>query len=239
VQLYSEFAKSKSLGVTDTVLAHPFIALNFQHSENFIDIFYNRLKDVRDKQIMEFLELEQPWIYSLPPLTAILLQRCKTLEDIPTELIKIRDEFKDLRSSLTKYEENYAEAVTLKDKLELKREFENSIKLFMRKVTGGRKRIMKTIIDFSVGQSESVIRKDFIGPATAVLGKLVEYLYDRRLYPWMNSFLHMYDESLSIKPDLNLYKKIFGDVNLDYFNELEIFAENSNKLLNIHNTQKQ
>jgi len=239
VQLYSEFAQGKSLGFTDTVLMHPFITLTFQHSENFIDIFYKRLKEVRDKQVIELLDLEQPWIYGLPPLTTILLQRCRTLEDLPTELIKIRDEFKNLRDSLTKYQKSYEEAATIKDKLELKREFQNSIDLFMRKVTGGRRRIMKTIIDFAVDQSDSVIRQDFIGPAKDVLGKLVEYIYDRRLYPWMNSFLHMYDESISIKSDLNLYKKMFGDINLNYFSELELFAQNSSKLLTIHKTQAQ
>jgi hypothetical protein len=236
VQLYSEFARWKSLGFTDTVLVQPFVALNFQHSENFIDIFYKQLKEVRDKQITELLDLEQPWIYNLPPLTTILMQRCRTLEDLPIELIKLRGEFKNLRESLTKYQKSYEEAVTIKDKLDLKREFQNSIDLLMRKVTHGKRRIMKTIIDFAVDQSDSMIRKDFVGPTNTVLGKLVEYVYNRRLYPWVNSFLHMYDESISIESDLNLYKKIFGDVNLDHFSELKPFAQNSSKLLNIHKT---
>lgn len=236
VQLYSEFAKRKSLGFTDTVLVQPFVALDFQHSENFIDIFYKRLKEVRDKQITELLDLEEPWIYNLPPLTTILMQRCRTLEDLPTELVKLRDEFKNLRDSLTKYQKSYEEAVTIKDKLELKREFQNSVDLLMRKVTRGKRRIMKTIIDFTVDQSDSMIRKDFVGPAKTVLGKFVEYVHNRRLYPWVNSFLHMYDESISIELDLNLYKKVMGDVNLDHFSELQLFAQNSSKLLNIHKT---
>jgi hypothetical protein len=237
VQLYSEFARRKSLGFTDTVVVQPFVALNFQHSENFIDIFYKQLKEVRDKQITELLDLEQPWIYNLPPLTTILLQRCRTLEDLPTELINLRAEFKNLRESLTKYQKSYEEAATIKDKLELKREFQNSIDLLMQKVTRGKRRIMKTIIDFAVDQSDSMIRKDFVGPTKTALGKLVEYVYDRRLYPWVNSFLHMYDESISIESDLNLYKKIFGDVNLDNFGELKLFAQNSSKLLNVHRAQ--
>jgi len=236
VQLYSEFARRKSLDFSDTMLVQPFVALNFQHSENFIDIFYKQLKEVRDKQITELLDLEQPWIYNLPPLTAILLERCRTLEDLPTELIRLRGEFKNLRESLTKYQKSYEEAVTIKDKLELKREFQNSIDLLMRKVTRSKRRIMRTIIDFAVDQSDSMIRKDFIGPTTAVLGKLVEYVYDRKLYPWVNSFLHMYDASISIESDLNLYKDIFGDVNLDHFSELELFAQNSSRLLSVHKT---
>jgi len=238
VQFYSAFARRKSLGFTDNVLMQPFVAFNFQHSENFIDIFYRQLKETRDKQITELLDLEQPWIYSLPPLTTILLQRCRTLEDLPAELIKLRGEFKNLRESLTKYQKSYEEAVTIKGKLELKREFQNSIDRLMRKVTRGKRRIMKTIIDFAVDLSDSMIREDFVGPGKVILGKLVEYVYDRRLYPWVNSFLHMYDESISIKSDLNLYEKIFGDINLEHFSELELFAQNSNKLLNVQATKR-
>ena len=166
------------------------------------------MKEVRDKQITEFLDLEQPWIHNLPPLTTILLQRCRTLEDLPTELIKLRAEFENLRESLTKYQKSYEEAATIKDKLELKREFQNSVDLLMQKVTRGKKRIMKTIIDFAVDQSDSMIRKDFVGPTKTVLGKLVEYVYDRRIYPWVNSFLHMYDESISIESDLNYLNRV-------------------------------
>ena len=237
VQFYAEFARPKNLGFTDTILAQPFVALNFEHSQNFIDIFYKQLKEVRDKQITALLDLEQPWIYNLPPLTTILLQSCRKVEDLPTELIKLRGEFRNLRESLTKYQKSYEEAVTIKDKLELKREFQNSIDLFMKKVTRSKRRIMKTIVDFTVDQSDSIIRKDFVGPTKTVLGKLVEYIHERKLYPWLNSFLHMYDESISIESDLNLYKKIFGDVNLDNFDELKLFAQNSSRLLNVHKTQ--
>jgi len=231
VEVYTKFAKTKGLGFSDTSFMQPFVAFNFQQSENFINIFYNKLKEVRNAQIQQFLELQKPWIYCLPPLTAILLQRCTTLEDLPLELIKLRNEFKNLRESLTKYQEEYEDADTIKDKIEIKREFQNSVDLFMRKVRGGRKRIVKTIIDFTVHQSDSVIHQDFSGPIKATVGKLVEYIYNRRLYPWMNSFLHLYDRSLEIKSEVNIYERIFGKVNLDYLDEFELFAQNSNKLL--------
>ena len=234
VEVYSKYAKGKRLGFTDTLLMQPFVALNFQPSDNFVDIFYEKLRQVRNEQIRQFLDLQHAWIHRLPPLTAILLQRCKTLEDLPAALINLRGEFKNLRDSLSKYQKDYEEALTIKDKIELKRGFQDSIDLSMRKVTGGRRRIIKTIIDFTVNQSDSAIRQDFGGPVKSVLGKLVEYIHTRRMYPWMNSFLHLYDESIAIKSDVNLYEKIFGEVNLNHFGELELFAQRSYRLLGIH-----
>jgi len=234
VEIYARFAKKKNTGFSDTSFVQPFVAFNFQHSDSFVDIFYSKLKEVRNAQIRQFLELQHPWLYHLPPLTAILLQRCKTLEDLSSELIKLRNEFSNLRDSLTKYQKQYEEADTIREKIELQREFQNSIHLFMRKVTGGRKRIVKTILDFTFDQSDSVIRQDFSGPIKAIVGRVIDYVYHRRLYPWMNSFLDMYDRSLALQSDINIYEKMFGEINLDHLGELELFAKNSAKLLSIH-----
>jgi len=231
IEIYAKFAKRKRLGFNDTVFMQPFVALNFQPSDNFIDVFYRRLKNVRNKEIKQFLELQKSWVYRIPPLTAILLQRCKTLTDLPVEMLKLRKEFRDLRESLTKYQKMFDKTDTLKDKIQLKKEFENSVNLFMRKAERPRKRIIKTIIDFISQQSDSIINQDFGGPVKGIIGKLGEYISHKRLYPWTNSFLHLYDKSLEIRSDVNLYEKLFGPVNLDYINEFDLFAQNSQKLL--------
>lgn len=234
VETYAKFTKRRKLGFSDTLLVLPFVAFNFQHSQSFIEIFYDKLKQVRNSHIQQFLEIQQPWIYCLPPLTAILLQRCKTREDLPFELIKLRDEFKHLRQSLTKYQKEYEQTDTVREKIELRKEFQSSIDIFMRKITGGRKRIVKTIIDFTVDQSDSIVRQDFSGPIKSIVGKLVEYMYERKLYPWMNSFLDLYNRSLEIKADTNMYERLFGEVSLEHLNEFELFAKCSNRLLEIH-----
>jgi hypothetical protein len=234
VQPYAEFARLKGLSFSDTSLMQLFIAFNFQHSDTFIDIFYNRLKQVREEQIQEFLELQQPWLYCLPPLTSILLQRCKTLDDLPTQLLNLRSEFTGIRQSLTEYHKKYEEANTIKEKLEIKQDFQNSVDLFMRKIKGGKTRIIKTMIDFAVGQSDSIIQQDLSGPLKAVLGKLADYIYQRKLYPWVNSFLQLYEKSLDIQLDRDLYQKIFGEIDFDHYDEFQEFSQNSIRLLSIH-----
>lgn len=234
VEIYAEFAKRKGVAFSDTSLMQPFIAFNCQHSDNFIDIFYNKLKQVRDEQVRQFLGLQQPWLFCLPPLTSILLQRCRTLADLPTELLKLRTEFTELRQSLAKYHRRYEEANTVREKLEIKQEFQNSVDLFARKVKGHKTRIMKTIIDFTIGQSDSMIRRDFSGPVTTILGNLVDYIYHRKLYPWMNSFLQLYEKSLDIQQDKNLYEKVLGEINFDHYDEFQQFSQNSINLLGVH-----
>ena len=234
VQVYTEFAKRKGLAFSDTSLMQPFVALNFQHSDNFIDIFYNRLKQVRGEQIHQFLELQQPWLFCLPPLTSILLQRCRTVDDFTTALLNLRTEFTELRQSLTEYHRKYEEANTIKEKLEIKKEFQNSVDLFMRKVNGSKTRIIKTIIDFAIGQSDNVIRQDFSGPVKVILSKLADYIYQKKLYPWINSFLQLYEKSLDIQLDRNLYEKVFGEINFDHYDEFQQFSQNSTGLLGVH-----
>ncbi len=234
VQPYTDFAKRNNLGFSDTILMHPFVSLSYQPSVNFIEIFYRNLKDLRNEQIQEVLELQQPWTYHLPPLTSILLQRCKSRDDLPIELIKLRREFRFLRESLAKYQREFEEAQTIREKMDLKRDFQTSMDLFARKTRGRRKRIAKILMDFAIGQSDALIRKDFSGPISVIIGKFADYLYSKRICPWMNTFLDLYDRSLRIGPEATDYEKIFGKVNFNYSSEFQLFAQNSQKFLELH-----
>jgi len=231
VEIYSKFAKRTRIGFNDNVFMQPFIVLNFSPSKNFIDIFYNNLKHVRNQEIEQFLELQNPYIYLLPPLTAILLQRCKTLEDLPDELIKLREEFQHLRKALTEFQKRFEEASTIKEKIEVKKEFQESINLFVRKVRKPKKRIIKTIMDFTITQSQDLIKKDFSGPIRKIINALIEYIYYKKIYPWVSDFIYLYNKSLEIKLDWNIYEKIFGTIELDYLDEFKLFAKNTLKLL--------
>jgi len=170
----------------------------------------------------------------LPPLTSILLQRCKSRDDLPIELIKLRREFRFLRESLAKYQREFEEAQTIREKMDLKRDFQTSMDLFARKTRGRRKRIAKILMDFAIGQSDALIRKDFSGPISVIIGKFADYLYSKRICPWMNTFLDLYDRSLRIGPEATDYEKIFGKVNLNYLSEFQLFAQNSQKFLELH-----
>lgn len=233
VKIYATFARRRKLGLSDTILMHPFVALNSQPSESFVDVFYKRLKDTRSRLLQELSELQQPWRHSVPPLTSILLQRCRTRDDLPMELIKLRDEFKCLRQPLTEFQKEFEEAPTIREKLELKNDFQNSLDLFTRKAKMGRKRIVKVLIDFALDEADSVVRKDLTGPVSLLMRKVADYVYSRRLRPWVNSFLDLHNRSLEIGEEAEHYERILGGVSWAHLSEFELFARNSRRLLDL------
>ncbi len=231
VELYMNYARSNKLEFSDSVFMQPFIALNSRPKENFTNIFHEKLKKIRNQDIKDLFGLQDTWIYYLPPLTSILLDRCQKLDDIPDELVNLRKEFKNLRNDLTKFQMNFDKAGTIKDKIDLKKEFEESMDLFTNKVQRPKGRFIKTILDLSVEIPGSTVKKDFSGPINAITKKLAEYLYYRKIYPWVNSFADLYGKSLEIRDDKNLYENLFGEINFKNFKEFEIFARNSEKLI--------
>lgn len=231
VEIYSNYAKKNRLEFSDTAFMQPFIALNSEPSQNFINLFYKRLEKIRNEEIRSFLELQNTWIYQLPPLTAILLDRCQRLEDIPDELINLRKEFKDLRGELGKFENKFSDANTIMDKLEIRKEFEASMNIFSDKVKRPKGRFIKTVLDFVVDQPGNFVKKDFTGSVNAITKELAAYIYQKKIYPWVNSFADLYNKSLEIKENKGIYEHLFGEMSINYFKEFEIFAKSSEGLI--------
>lgn len=231
VEIYLNFSKAQGLEFSDNPFMQPFIALNSLPSQNFINIFYKNLKEIRNEELNHFFELQESWICYLPPLSAILLERCDKLEDIPYELVNLRKEFKNIRKSMQKFQIKFNDSKTIQDKYEIKKEFEESMNLFTQKVKNPKGRIIKTVLDFAVEQPGSAIKRDFTGPINLIVKKLAEYAYYKKIYPWVNSFADLYGESLQIREDKNLYEKLFGQIDFKSFKEFETFANNSNQLI--------
>lgn len=231
VEIYMDYAKNNKMEFSDSPFMQPFIALNSQPTENFTQIFYKRLKKIRNEEIKDFLGLQDSWIYHLPPLTSILLDRCQKFDDIPDELLNLRKEFKNLRKDLTNFQMKFDNADTIRDKIDLKREFKESMNLFTNKAKRPKGRFIKTILDFAIEIPGSAIKKDFSGSINSITKSLAEYIYQRRIYPWVNSFSDLYGKSLEIREEKDLYENFFGKMNLKNFNEFQIFAKNSEKLV--------
>ena len=218
VGIYLDFAKQKNYDFNDSPFMQPFVALQARPSELFSKIFYEELKDTRDKNIKEDLKITAPWILFLPPLTTILLQRCNRLEDLPIEMIKLRNEFQNIRESFSKFQKEFNQAKRLKEKLEMKKDFLHSIEIFRSKIKGPKRRIIKTLLDFTVEHSSNALASDYGGPIKSLAKKLAELIYHRKVYPWIYSFADLYEKSLDIEADSNLIENLFGEVN---FSNLE------------------
>lgn len=220
VGVYLDFAKQKNYDYNDSLFMQPFIALQAQQSDLLSTVFYEKLKNTRKYELKNILEINEPWVLFLPPLTSILLQRCNRIEELPIEMIKLRNEFQNIRESFSSFQKEFNEVKLIKEKIELKKDFLHSIELFRSKVTAPKKRFIKTVLDFTADHSAIAFKKDLSGPVKPIVKKIAEYIYEKKIYPWVCSFADLYEKSLDIDASLNLIEKLFGEVNLynlDYY----------------------
>lgn len=66
----------------------------------------------------------------IPPLVPILFSQCKTMADIPEKLLQLRHDFRDLRSSILKFEKQINEAESIKEQFEAIKEIDEFWKVF-------------------------------------------------------------------------------------------------------------
>ena len=136
------------------------------------------------------------------------------------EMIKLRNEFQGIRESFSSFQKEFNEAKLIKEKIDLKKDFHNSIELFRSKVTAPKKRFIKTVLDFTADHSANALASDFSGPVKSIVKKIAEFVYQKKICPWVCSFADLYEKSLDIDVSSNLIEKIFGEVsfdNLDYY----------------------
>lgn len=69
----------------------------------------------RQKKIEQYFGLSNQ---SIPPLVGILLSQSKSITDIPSKIIQLREDFTNLRKAVIKYEKRINEADNIKEQLE-------------------------------------------------------------------------------------------------------------------------
>jgi hypothetical protein len=153
------------------------------------------------------------------------------MEDLPAEIVKLRDEFQDLRTSFSDFQEKYHNAQLIKEKMELKKDFLHSVEVFRAKIKHPKRRIIKTLLDFSVQHSGNMIMGNLTDPVKAIARKALDLFYERKLFPWIHSFADLYERSLEIKENSTLFGGLFGPMDTSNLKEYELFAKNSLELV--------
>jgi hypothetical protein len=70
----------------------------------------------------------------IPPIGALLLERCQRPADIPRIIVELRDEFANLRGALSQLEFRLSEAKTLREKLDVRHDVEAQWETVARKL---------------------------------------------------------------------------------------------------------
>lgn len=138
---------------------------------------YKLFADKLHCEAEDFLRDASPIGLPIPPFTSILLNRCKSVTDVGSELLVLREEYRGLRDSLIELEKNRAGCTNIKERNAVRARIEKIFKATSRKFERSGYSTFKSIAEF--GEDVS---KPFYNPynpllyGSALLLKPVEWL---------------------------------------------------------------
>jgi len=103
---------------------------------------YHRLAEIHHVKVEDLLRHRGYTVIPIPPLTSILLSRCRARDQLPDELRKLRSEFAELREAGRKHEERLAKASTLGEQFNAVEEFNEFWEVFSNKLGRRSKRLV-------------------------------------------------------------------------------------------------
>ena len=154
---------------------------------------YKRVADVHKvsvERISKCLGLKQ---IGIPPLTSILLSRCKSRENVIDQLVKMRDEFSNLRTICSEHERNIRVAKTLRDQVEIIEEFDEYWAALERRKTRQKQRLIYRAWD--VLKSGSPIQW-----GTKIIDEFKDWDVDRVMLNKYKSLMDIFEHARNSKP---------------------------------------
>lgn len=108
---------------------------------------YRRLADIHHVKLEDILKHLGYSELPVPPLTSILLSRCRDRDDLPVQLKKLRYEFESLREAGRLHEQRLEKASTLREQFEAIEEFNEFWCIFSNKLNRKSARIIYRLWD--------------------------------------------------------------------------------------------
>jgi len=182
-------------------------------------------------EALDFLNDASPISLPIPPFTSILLNRCNSVKDISSELLKLRDEYSELRENLFELEQNRRSCINIDERNKLKKKIENIFNATADKFSNNKKYLKLHYL--------AELAKPIFNPANpssytkSLLKMPIDWIKN-----WWNrrplvQFFDCAKEFRNIPQYNKLIKKIFGiEFNL---NEIESFKKHQNILNNLFN----
>ena len=165
-------------------------------------------------------------IVMTPPLVAILLEKCKTLDEIPDQLCLMRKEFTSLREHLAKYESRLASTSKLGDQLEAVYELEKARGHISKEIGSTRKMgLSKSITSYAWHLTENIKDRRLAAKARRLLvspSKQLAY-----------HFIDIFDDLMNVNGYFSLLESKFGAKNVDH-GSFERFKTVNDHLRQLH-----
>lgn len=187
---------------------------------------YRKMADVYNVNTEEILKHCGYSRLPLPPLTTILLSRCRSKEEIPFRLKELRDEFSSLREVCRLHEIRLNNTLTLREQFEVIKEYEEFWESFSKRYKNRSTRLIFRIWDIV---KEANPLKYF----TKSVDNLIEWDQERVILNRFKGLLDMWNLTLqapSIQNQLSDVERLFGSaVNTNDWNSYAQHAKNIEK----------
>ncbi len=140
----------------------------------------------------------------LPSIISIVLDRSKDLEDIPNQILLLRDEMSEFRKKYTDLECTLRREKSFKAKLEILNEIKYLSKYFESDIKSNKKRrIVQKTIDLLEPSTNSII--------TNTVKLTLENLYNSKLELKLASCYDLYKKSIDVEDNIYSLERLFGD----------------------------
>jgi len=134
---WTDFAREQGLQVVGDALWSPLIYTQLVRTTVPTDLYGRLARRFELDAQLAFRDLGLRRL-PIPPLGALLFERCQRPADIPRTIVELRNEFADLRGALSQLEDRLSEAKTLREKLDVRREVEAEWETVARKIVPSR-----------------------------------------------------------------------------------------------------
>ncbi|MEO0529533.1 MAG: hypothetical protein AAF266_03040 [Planctomycetota bacterium] len=190
----------------------PFLDRFHQHETPVLKV-YREVAASHRLAVEDLLSLIRPRRVYLPPLLSILLSRCKGVPDIPRQLIRLRSEFSDFRTTMADWFAELDNATSLRDKLEVSRELSSANAALVDRIEGKRQGVYKEVAGAFVDAAEDgsptkLVTKPIFALVRQGVTTVAPDVFALRRYTGM---IDLIDKSLEIKDYTSLLARVFGD----------------------------
>lgn len=189
---------------------------------------YRRLADLYKVKVDDLLLHKGYSELPIPPLTSILLSRCRSRDEIPEQLMKLRLEFTPLREAARKHEEQLEKANNIGEHFDAISEFEQFWETFSKKLSSRSIRIIYRFWDI-------VKEANPVSWITKSVDKAVEWDQEHFILNRYKGLLDIWNLTRNTEPiqdQLKNVERIFGSpLNSNEWRKYVAFAAEIEKII--------
>lgn len=175
---------------------------------------YNRMEEYYRTYFEKISEYLGPTYVRIPTLLSLVLQECRSIEEIPLVTAQLKDRFADFVLNTTMLEIQLRTASTIYEQIQIFKEIEDCYNTIVKKYNTNKKRIQNRVLD--IAQNLDV--KTMI---TNGIEEIRNWNIEQNGLLLIPGYYNMWEAAEEVKQSLPLLKRLFGkQINDDFLLDL-------------------